>query len=972
MQVNPRNFWPDGSLKFAILSGNADLQAGVSRAVNLRRGSSGPGGAALNLTGLKSTGITAQVACGGFGTVNWAGNDWDTPFQTWATGPLMSSWVYRKPVGSDAHLVAWLEVRLFTNGQVEVLPWVENGYVNVAGPSNKNATYTFTLGGTQRFSAAIDLKHHQRTPLISGTALSYWLANDPGVNLRHDVLYLQTSELVPSYRASVPSNAVAVTRLPATFTPLQQGSFIYGNDNMQSGGYQEPIGLLPEHDVLYLTANGGTEYAAVVRNGYSAGRYGIHYRDEATNRMLRFSQTPSRNIGDSQGFRDNGNGPPTPTPTGGNPPIWDVSHSPSVGYLAYLLTGRFYFMEEAQFAACTNFLGHSRDSWGRNGTQGLVQTAVGAWQTRAMGWQWRTLVQALTVTPDDDTTTRTEFQASIENSINALHATYVAQANNPYGMVLPGEVGDNGTLNDIKVWQQDFVTGAFGYSLALDMPISAAAKTKLAEFFRWKARSVIFRLGPAGDFWYVNANRYSLKFGGAAYGASAFLTGSGQWPSSPSVIYANTIASIDSGNFLSTTEGQLAQEFDANAAARGQWGTLQMAIAYAVRHGVSGALEGYNRMISASNWNTMLVNNWSNTSPVMSVAPANVATPAWLAAAAPAVNQWIEIPNTSAGWVAVNAWMGWAVRGTELWSLCSGGHNDGSDNSVVMCDIGADAPSVVERNAASAVSDRVPNVSYFRDGKPNSRHIYHHNVWVPQRGRFFMVGMRAPWSDGASDGRKMDAFNPFTNTWDPAGTWNDITNFRFGACVDPVTGNVWMTSGGKWTQATQAFTTPGANSAVRWPMAFDTLRNRRFGLNWGDGQGFNTGVNADVIDEATNTLTRVTFNPSAALTQFQADEPSYAGMDYDAANDRFLFYAGSRFRSGVPQEDVPNRIYVITPNDGFTWDMSLLPMASNTATPPGPPTNGSGINGRFKYIAALRGFVMLPRQGANLYFLRVV
>ena len=32
----------------------------------------------------------------------------------------MSSWVYRKQVGSDAHLVAWMEVRLYVAGAVEL------------------------------------------------------------------------------------------------------------------------------------------------------------------------------------------------------------------------------------------------------------------------------------------------------------------------------------------------------------------------------------------------------------------------------------------------------------------------------------------------------------------------------------------------------------------------------------------------------------------------------------------------------------------------------------------------------------------------------------------------------------------------------------------------------------------------------------------------------------------------------------
>jgi hypothetical protein len=251
--------------------------------------------------------------------------------------------------------------------------------LNVPAPANKASTYSFSLGGSRRMSAAIDLKHHQRTTLISGTVLSYWLGVDPGVTPRHDMLYLQASELVPSYQASVATEALAVKRLVASFQPLQAGNFNYDGDSMASPGYQDPIGLLPQHDVLYLVSDADNAYSAVVRNGFSAGRYGIHYRDETTQRPLQFSRYPTLNIGDNQGFRDTGgstNNRYTPSPSGGNPPGWDVAHSPSVGFLAYLITGRWYFMEEVQFATTANYLGNGDNAFLRTGSKGLVQTCA--------------------------------------------------------------------------------------------------------------------------------------------------------------------------------------------------------------------------------------------------------------------------------------------------------------------------------------------------------------------------------------------------------------------------------------------------------------------------------------------------------------------------------------------------------------------------------------------------------------------
>jgi hypothetical protein len=84
-------------------------------------------------------------------------------------------------------------------------------------------------------------------------------------------------------------------------------------------------------------------------------------------------------------------------------------------------------------------------------------------------------------------------------------------------------------------------------------------------------------------------------------------------------------------------------------------------------------------------------------------------------------------------------------------------------------------------------------------------------------------------------------------------------------------------------------------------------------------------------------------------------------MDYDIVNDKFLFYHGA---------GDTKRVYVITPGSGTTWDMSILGLGPGTETPDDPPANGSGINGRFRYVPALKGFVMLPRGTANLFFLR--
>lgn len=975
VQVSVKNRWPDGSIKFAILSGIASVPTSAGITVSLSTAAAQAQGSPLDTARLRSTGTVAEIACGAFGSALWTAADWDAPFKSWVAGPSMSSWIYRKAVGVDKHLVAWLEVRLYANGAVEMLPWIENGYLLVSGPSNKPATYSFTLNRSQRMSAAIDLKHHTRSPLINGTALSYWAGQDPGTIARPDAAYLQATELVPSYQGQLAPGSTVLTGLVTTYVPLQAGNFKYDQDSMASSGYQEPIGLLPQHDVAYLVSNDVRAYTAVIRNGFSAGRWAIHYRDETTNRPPRFSAHPTLNILGGQGFKDVGgstNGKRTPVVSGGNPPGWDVAHSPSVGYLAYLLSGRWYFMEEVQFATTANYLGNGDGPVLRAGSKGLVQPCPGAWQTRSSAWDWRTRVQALCITPDDDTALRDEFRASVEANIEHFHGRYVAQKNNPYGFTKPGGSYD-GTLRLEAPWMQDFLTAAFGYSITLGLPISGTAHTKLDAFFAWKAKSAILRLGKREDFWYINAVPYTMAISSSA--KPDYDTGTGPWYSTDAEVYAATYAKPPA--WLGKTEGMLAGEYMPGANAL--WGNIVPAIAYAVQHGVPGAQEAYTRMVSANNWKAL--SDAFNTRPVWGIRPATrlVASrpevappvqpepenqdPAWMAGSA--LHQWIEIANTAdSGGSALFAYSGFAYneQTNEILAAAAGGHLDSSDNRVVSLKLTDDAPTWKVLLAPS--TQVAMDVPHYADGRPTSRHLYSTIHWVPQVNRLMLFGCRAAYGTPVSF-TNVDGFNLDNKTWDKAGTWQDVpAGGHLGAVTIRSTGDVWSTGFARWSAATGTWSEPitkRTRDQVRWPIAHDSLRNQLFSLNWGDGFGygfkevFATRVPVDGAEQF-----KVTFNPSPALSSFISEMPAYAGMDYDPHNDRFLFYSGRGAAAG--------RVYVVKPNAGNVWDISILQL-SGPKLPPSTP--GAGVHSRFRYIPALRGFLLSPTGRTNLFFFRV-
>ncbi len=623
MQVVPKNYWSDGSLKYAIISGHAALTADNPLVVTL-----GPSAVSnispLTLSDLKATGITATIDCESYGSVSWQSADWDSPHLEWTFGWQMSNWIYRKPVGNDPHLVAWLDVRLYKGGAVEVLPWIENGYIRVPNPTNKTANFRFDLGGNTLFNNFIDLPTHTRTPLLFGTALSYWFdATDPAVTVHHDTIYMQASLLVPSYFADADAGQYALGRIVRSYAPLQQGNFDYDNDQMPSPGYQRPIGLLPEHDVVYLTSvNATIAYKGVVFNGYSAGRYPLHWRDEHTLKPLRFSDYPNLVIDDTCRYYNNGGSSKydfTPRCNGTLAPRWDTAHSPSVGYMAYLVTGRWFFMEQVQFAATTNFLGLADGAIVRNFSTGLLHPVLGAVQTRSSAWMIRALAHALSVTPDSDDY-RNNFKASWESNIWFHHEKYIQQANNDFGLIQPGEGYDNGNgsaTSVVAIWQQDFVTAAWGHAIALDLPVSDADNTKAMEFFQWKCKAAIGRLGPSNSYWYINGAPYTITVSTVNF--PDYLTGAGPWLADWSAIYAATFAKPPT--WLSTQEGVLSAEFDIGSWPKSMWGNIQPAISFAVQLRVPGAVDAYFRMVNATNWPELKQN--FNPHPVWSVTPAS-------------------------------------------------------------------------------------------------------------------------------------------------------------------------------------------------------------------------------------------------------------------------------------------------------------------------------------------------------------
>ncbi|NVL67719.1 hypothetical protein, partial [Escherichia coli] len=97
------------------------------------------------------------------------------------------------------------------------------------------------------------------------------------------------------------------------------------------------------------------------------------------------------------------------------------------------------------------------------------------------------------------------------------------------------------------------------------------------------------------------------------------------------------------------------------------------------------------------------------------------------------------------------------------------------------------------------------------------------------------------------------------------------------------------------------------------PMAmqnsWDKKRHQLVSIGFGDGWGYGNfpTLNSYKIDATGAVITPITFNSSPGLTTFLADRPVSASFEYDADNDRFLYFGGN-VDGG--------RVFVIKPNAG--------------------------------------------------------
>jgi len=330
---------------------------------------------------------------------------------------------------------------------VDCLGGVENTWAStITANSMHDQLYNFTLTGGNTSPITLFTQ-----PNFTHIGRSRWVKNYcingpnkgqlngcSSIIVDHNAAYEAYAKAIPNFDPAINIPASMTTgnawvtgdqSIPGTSSGPPDGSGgvgQYGKD-MNTGGTSQWFGILNTWEAMYWFSHGSTGMLnQVLGNSQVGGRIPFHYREgdntvSATNlfydaggtvpaggRTISVNARPMENWGigtQVSQFNDTCGGANTLTLNMGSPLTddgWisgggsggmDGSHWPEFGYTAALITGKFWYVEEAQMSGAYMVgLDRGCPSGHRNGSMGIIwSTQEGrgtAWMTRAALWAW--------------------------------------------------------------------------------------------------------------------------------------------------------------------------------------------------------------------------------------------------------------------------------------------------------------------------------------------------------------------------------------------------------------------------------------------------------------------------------------------------------------------------------------------------------------------------------------------------------
>jgi len=493
LQVDKKATHNDGSLRHAILTARIPSLGSGGDTLTLSTGGNALGGSAVSLNDVLASNFDAQVNLNVGGTIysasakNLLQNATPT---TWLSGSLVSEWLVGAPVKTQGgaahdHLTAYFHVRAYAGtSQVRVDVVIENNWTLVSGPRDISYDAEISVGDSSVYTSSLNHRHQSRWHQ------AFWWGTEPAIYVKHDNEYLKATKAIPNYLPLTPSES-KLDNLTSAIVPMNNADL---TDNFENTGAQQQIGPMHHWASLYAVSMDRRAFLATLRNDSGGAAYTMHYRDKTTGNPVSIDDHPTL----SEQF-DN---LPACGGSCGSPYAEDVGHSPLLGYMSYLVTGDYFYLEELQFWAVWTFLNINAEY--RNYSDGLWYTG----SVRGQGWSYRTLGYTAYITPDSHPL-KAHFEDKIATNLANDIAKYVSPGGSHktvFGTIFMGEGNDQ-----YRTWMDDFFTWAVGN--LVDLGYTAAQ-----PLLEYKVKFPIGRMGEdaSGAFCFQFASKYTHRVGPSA------------------------------------------------------------------------------------------------------------------------------------------------------------------------------------------------------------------------------------------------------------------------------------------------------------------------------------------------------------------------------------------------------------------------------------------------------------------------
>ena len=469
-QADIKNRWPDGSVKFAILTAVIpELLPNTKQTVHIVSQMPVSGGNSdanrlldpaldFDVTLKFSGNITSTVSVRDMISAN--------KYSVWSTGVVSTTWIFADhetkqfDVGTDTncnirpviHVQLWEALKCY---RVRVI--FENSDTSKLQSQNYSVTITSGLNATQQYVS------DTLTHCVGGRWTHEFWHNTliPVVGINHNLNYLKQTQLLPNYDTSITldpkteSNYVTRWNSSKTKKPFgipadntwESGTCGFWNKTMPMTGGRGDIGLFPDWHVAALYSDNGELQNVVKLNADLAGAWGMCFRTGQPNktfdknnsvaalgRVVTRDSHPTMFLFDNNQYMNSWAAAADRwtvlTPTA-NPNGWshDCSHQPDPWYISYLLTGDYWYLEQLQFWASWGLFitntGNSAWASGRSGSDAVIQD-----QIRGQAWCLRTRARCGIISPDGSPE-RQYFMRTTEQALRFWEGKLISTGKDP-------------------------------------------------------------------------------------------------------------------------------------------------------------------------------------------------------------------------------------------------------------------------------------------------------------------------------------------------------------------------------------------------------------------------------------------------------------------------------------------------------------------------------------------------------------